>query len=147
MIITGVIDGPLPGGEPKAMELYVARDIPDLTVWGWNWRVTAPIQPAVLASLSHPAQPQQETSSTSLSRPRTSMRSSVSTPTTRTVSSMSTVTMRSCCTSPALLSTSSGKQVRMGLDSLGRTWIPGGTESPWSPAARVFKWPTGHFRA
>ena len=34
MIITGVIDGPLPGGEPKAMELYVARDIPDLTVWG-----------------------------------------------------------------------------------------------------------------
>ena len=34
MIITGVIDGPLPGGEPKAMELHVVRDIPDLTIWG-----------------------------------------------------------------------------------------------------------------
>jgi len=34
MIITGVIDGPLPEGEPKAMELYVVRDIPDLTIWG-----------------------------------------------------------------------------------------------------------------
>ena len=34
MIITGVIDGPLPEGEPKAMDLYVVRDIPDLTIWG-----------------------------------------------------------------------------------------------------------------
>ena len=34
MIITGVIDGPLSGGTPKAMELYVVRDIGDLSDWG-----------------------------------------------------------------------------------------------------------------
>ena len=34
MIITGVIDGPLSGGTPKAMELYVVNDIPDLSDWG-----------------------------------------------------------------------------------------------------------------
>ncbi len=34
MVITGVIDGPLTGGEPKAIELYVLRDIPDLSIYG-----------------------------------------------------------------------------------------------------------------
>ncbi len=34
MVITGVIDGPLTGGIPKAVELYVLRDIPDLSVYG-----------------------------------------------------------------------------------------------------------------
>lgn len=34
MIITGVIDGPLPGGLPKAIELYVADDIADLSEYG-----------------------------------------------------------------------------------------------------------------
>ena len=32
--ITGVIDGPLSGGTPKAVELFVINDIPDLSVCG-----------------------------------------------------------------------------------------------------------------
>ncbi len=34
MIITGVYDGPLPGGTPKGVELYVTENIPDLSIWG-----------------------------------------------------------------------------------------------------------------
>jgi hypothetical protein len=34
LIITGVIDGPLSGGIPKAVEIYVASDIADLSVYG-----------------------------------------------------------------------------------------------------------------
>ncbi|HSJ84757.1 MAG TPA: ExeM/NucH family extracellular endonuclease [Acidimicrobiia bacterium] len=34
LVITGVIDGPLTGGLPKAVELYVANDIPDLSIYG-----------------------------------------------------------------------------------------------------------------
>lgn len=34
MLITGVIDGPLSGGVPKAVELYVYEDIADLSSWG-----------------------------------------------------------------------------------------------------------------
>ena len=34
MIITGVFDGPLQGGTPKGVELYVTDDIPDLSIWG-----------------------------------------------------------------------------------------------------------------
>ena len=34
LVITGIIDGPLPGGFPKAMELYVLNDIADLSVYG-----------------------------------------------------------------------------------------------------------------
>jgi hypothetical protein len=34
MIITGVFDGPLPGGVPKALELYVINDIADLSNFG-----------------------------------------------------------------------------------------------------------------
>ena len=34
LIITGVIDGPLTGGLPKAVELYVIADIPDLSIYG-----------------------------------------------------------------------------------------------------------------
>jgi len=34
MLITGVIDGPLPSGTPKAIELYVINDIPDLSIYG-----------------------------------------------------------------------------------------------------------------
>lgn len=34
MIITGVFDGPLSGGTPKAVELYVINDISDLSVCG-----------------------------------------------------------------------------------------------------------------
>ncbi|MFD0932374.1 T9SS type A sorting domain-containing protein [Psychroflexus salinarum] len=34
MIITGVFDGPLTGGTPKVIELYVVRDISDLSTFG-----------------------------------------------------------------------------------------------------------------
>ncbi len=34
LIITGVIDGPITGGLPKAVELYVGNDIPDLSIYG-----------------------------------------------------------------------------------------------------------------
>jgi hypothetical protein len=34
MVITGVFDGPLPGGNPKGIELYVVEDIPDLSLYG-----------------------------------------------------------------------------------------------------------------
>lgn len=34
LVITGVIDGPLTGGIPKAIELYVVNDIPDLSIFG-----------------------------------------------------------------------------------------------------------------
>jgi hypothetical protein len=34
LVITGVIDGPLTGGVPKAIELYALADIPDLSVYG-----------------------------------------------------------------------------------------------------------------
>lgn len=34
LVITGVIDGPLSGGVPKAIELYVLNDIPDLSIYG-----------------------------------------------------------------------------------------------------------------
>jgi 2',3'-cyclic-nucleotide 2'-phosphodiesterase (5'-nucleotidase family) len=34
LVVTGVIDGPLTGGTPKAVELYVAEDISDLSTCG-----------------------------------------------------------------------------------------------------------------
>jgi len=34
LVITGVLDGPLPGGLPKAIELYAINDISDLSVYG-----------------------------------------------------------------------------------------------------------------
>ena len=34
LLITGVVDGPLTGGIPKAVELYVVNDIPDLSIYG-----------------------------------------------------------------------------------------------------------------
>lgn len=34
LIITGVIDGPLSGGTPKAIELYVINDVTDLSIYG-----------------------------------------------------------------------------------------------------------------
>lgn len=36
LIITGVIDGPLPGGLPKALEFYAATAIADLSVYGFG---------------------------------------------------------------------------------------------------------------
>lgn len=34
ILIVGVLDGPLPGGLPKLVELYVLYDIPDLSIYG-----------------------------------------------------------------------------------------------------------------
>lgn len=34
LIVTGVFDGPLAGGEPKVIELYATSAIPDLSVYG-----------------------------------------------------------------------------------------------------------------
>jgi hypothetical protein len=34
LVITGIMDGPLPGGLPKGLELYVVNDIADLSVYG-----------------------------------------------------------------------------------------------------------------
>ncbi|WP_136636740.1 ExeM/NucH family extracellular endonuclease [Pseudooceanicola onchidii] len=34
LVITGVIDGPLSGGVPKAIEIYVAADVADLSIYG-----------------------------------------------------------------------------------------------------------------
>ncbi len=36
MLITGVVDGPLTGGVPKAVEFYVLNDIADLSVYGFG---------------------------------------------------------------------------------------------------------------
>ncbi|WP_338358581.1 endonuclease [Yeosuana marina] len=36
LIITGIADGPLTGGIPKAIELYVTQDIADLSVYGFG---------------------------------------------------------------------------------------------------------------
>lgn len=36
LIITGVVDGPLTGGIPKAIEFYAIADIPDLSIYGWG---------------------------------------------------------------------------------------------------------------
>lgn len=36
IIITGVYDGPLPGGEPQGVELYVTRAISDLSLFGFG---------------------------------------------------------------------------------------------------------------
>ncbi len=34
LVITGVVDGPLTGGIPKGIELFVVSDIPDLSIYG-----------------------------------------------------------------------------------------------------------------
>lgn len=34
LLITGIFDGPLSGGVPKGVELYVTADIPDLSIYG-----------------------------------------------------------------------------------------------------------------
>src|SRR5690606_30915745 len=34
LVLTGVIDGPLAGGTPKAIEVYVINDVADLSTYG-----------------------------------------------------------------------------------------------------------------
>ena len=60
LIITGVIDGPLPRGLPKAVELHVTANIPDLSIYGVGFanngkgsdgvEFTFPSQPATAGS-------------------------------------------------------------------------------------------------
>lgn len=65
LVMTGVIDGPLPGGLPKAVQLYVLDDIADLSVYGLGSanngggsagiEFTFPAQPAQRGSYLHVA--------------------------------------------------------------------------------------------
>src|SRR5699024_10793185 len=34
LLLTGILDGPLSGGQPKAIELYATQDITDLSSYG-----------------------------------------------------------------------------------------------------------------
>ena len=36
LVITGVVDGPLTGGTPKAIEFCALNDIPDLSAYGFG---------------------------------------------------------------------------------------------------------------
>lgn len=36
LILTGVFDGPLPGGNPKGIELFATEDIADLSIYGFG---------------------------------------------------------------------------------------------------------------
>lgn len=36
LVVTGVLDGTLTGGTPKAIEIYVVNDIPDLSIYGFG---------------------------------------------------------------------------------------------------------------
>jgi hypothetical protein len=36
LVISGVVDGPLAGGRPKAVELYASTDIADLSIYGFG---------------------------------------------------------------------------------------------------------------
>lgn len=46
LILTGVMDGDLPGGTPKAIELYAVNDIADLSVYGVAMGANASAPPA-----------------------------------------------------------------------------------------------------
>jgi hypothetical protein len=52
LIITGVFDGPLSGGEPKIVELYATADIPDLSTYGLESATNAAVATAAETSLS-----------------------------------------------------------------------------------------------
>ena len=52
LMITGVVDGPLAGGTPKALELYAMADIADLSEWGIGVASNGGGSPGVELSLS-----------------------------------------------------------------------------------------------
>lgn len=52
LIITGIIDGPLSGGLPKAVELRVLADIPDLSIYGIGSASNGSASPGVEFTLS-----------------------------------------------------------------------------------------------
>ena len=43
LIITGVFDGPLPGGDPKGVELFATANIPDLSNFASRTMAAEPI--------------------------------------------------------------------------------------------------------
>ncbi|RZW55684.1 MAG: T9SS type A sorting domain-containing protein [Flavobacteriaceae bacterium] len=53
LVITGVIDGPLPGGTPKGLELYVINNIADLSIYGIESSTNG--APAVAQEFTFPA--------------------------------------------------------------------------------------------
>lgn len=52
MLITGIIDGPRTGGNPKAIELYAFEDIADLSLWDVQYYFNANVTPSVTLTLS-----------------------------------------------------------------------------------------------
>lgn len=52
LIITGIIDGPLSGGTPKAIELYALNDIADLSIYGLEAATNGAASTGVEFSLS-----------------------------------------------------------------------------------------------
>ncbi|MDA8744777.1 PEP-CTERM sorting domain-containing protein [Rubripirellula amarantea] len=52
LVISGVMDGPLSGGTPKAVELFATTDIADLSVYTLDYYFNANATPSTSASLS-----------------------------------------------------------------------------------------------
>jgi hypothetical protein len=52
MLITGIIDGPRTGGNPKAIELYASEDIADLSLWDVQYYFNANATPSVPVTLT-----------------------------------------------------------------------------------------------
>jgi hypothetical protein len=52
MLITGIIDGPRTGGNPKAIELYASEDIADLSLWDVQYYFNATATPGVTVTLA-----------------------------------------------------------------------------------------------
>ena len=52
LLLTGIVDGPLSGGTPKAIELYALTDIADLSIYGLGSATNGGGSPGVEFSLS-----------------------------------------------------------------------------------------------
>lgn len=52
LIITGLMDGPLSGGTPKAVELYVTADVADLSTWTVDYFFNANSSSSTTVTLS-----------------------------------------------------------------------------------------------
>ena len=52
MLITGIIDGPRTGGNPKAIELFATEDIADLSLWDVQYYFNANATPSVTVTLT-----------------------------------------------------------------------------------------------
>ena len=127
------------------MELYVVRDIPDLTIWGLELASNG-ANSTGSPSFTFPSGTAAEGDFIYVATETPNFNAFFGFDPNFT-NIVLNVNGNDGCTSPTWPSTSSGKQVRMGRDSPGRTQILGGTEGRWSRVAQALKWPTGHFRA